>query len=57
MRFEEGPEVIGSLIVFFATHPYPAAKPVIVAASVNIFTSLLSDILEEIINLIHGFYF
>ena len=50
MRFEEGSEVIGSFIPFFARNPIPAAKPVIPAASVNVFTSLLSDILFHKIN-------
>ena len=34
-------------MTFFAIHPYPADIPVIVAASVSVFTSLLSDILKE----------
>ena len=44
--FEQGSEVMGSLITFFATHPIPAANLVKVAESVNVFTSLLSDILS-----------
>ena len=50
MRFEEGSEVIGSFITFFVRNSIPAAKPVIHAASVNVFTSLLSDILFHKIN-------
>jgi len=40
MIFTEGSEVIGSLISFFATHPYPAPKPGIIAALANVFTNL-----------------
>ena len=45
MRFEEGSEFIGYLITLFAMLPIPAARSVTVAASVVVFTSLLSDIL------------
>ena len=43
--FDEGSEVIGSLITFFAIQPYPADKSHKVAASVRVLTNLLSDIL------------
>ena len=38
---------MGSLMTFLAIHPNPAANQVIVAVSVNVFASLLSDILFE----------
>ena len=45
MRLEHGLEVVGSSMTFFESHPIPAANPVMVAESVNVFTSLLLDIL------------
>lgn len=55
MKLDLRLEVIGSLINYFAIHPYPAAAviPVMVTASVNVFMSLLSDfILFKIILII-----
>lgn len=45
MRFELGREVIGSLMNFFTVHLTPAANPVKVAESVNVVTSLSSEVL------------
>lgn len=42
---EPGSDFIDSFTTFFAIQPYPATIPVIIIASVSVFTSLLSVIL------------
>ena len=44
IRFELGSDITGSLMTFFATHPILAINPVKVAESLDVFTSLQSDI-------------